>query len=43
MMNEEEARRLYWDAVYKLQEYVKSGYASVEDILEELEDDLGGE
>ena len=39
-MNEEQSRQLYWAAVYKLREYVESGYASTEEMFEELEDDL---
>jgi hypothetical protein len=39
-MNEEEARVLYWDAVYKLRELIAGGTRDAEDILEELEEDL---
>ena len=39
-MSEEQNRQLYWDAVFKLREYIESGYASVEETFEELEDDL---
>lgn len=40
-MDEDEARmRLYWEAVYKLRQYIEEGHASKEEVIEELEDDL---
>jgi hypothetical protein len=40
-MKEEQERELYWKAVQALREIISSGNRSAEDILEELEDDLG--
>ncbi len=41
-MNEEEASVKYWNAVYKLREVIEGGQrGSIDEILEELEDDLG--
>lgn len=40
-MKEEEARmELYWEAVFKLRQYIEEGHASTEEVLEELEEDL---
>lgn len=39
-MSEEQNRQLYWDAVYKLQAYIDSGYADKDSTLDELSDDL---
>jgi hypothetical protein len=39
-MTEEKERGLYWDAVYKLEDIIKDGNKSKEEILEELKEDL---
>ena len=40
-MTEEEERGLYWDAVGKLQKIIDSGRSGRQDVLDELEGDLG--
>ena len=41
-MKEEEARELYWEAVSNLNEIIKAGAESRQEILDELENDLEG-
>ena len=39
-MNDEQWRRLYWDAVSNLNEIISEGKESKEEIIKELENDL---